>query len=228
MIKHTGGSKVVGKRQNSPHAHYCGFDGNNQFAFICDLGLDRVKIYRIDHDKRELVEHGEAVCEPGGGPRHMKFHPGGKYAFVLNELAMSLSVFDYVAADGSMNLKQTVKTIPDSAREQEVFNSASEILVHPGGKFVYSANRGNDTVSVYKFDDAVGELQRIQVEPVRGSRPRNINISPDGKWLVAAGRDSNSAAPFKIDPETGRLTYVRGSKFVPHPVCVLFTGGEKQ
>jgi len=228
LIKHTGGSKVVGKRQNSPHAHYCGFDGNNQFAFICDLGLDRVKIYRIDHDKRELVEHGEAVCEPGGGPRHMKFHPGGKYAFVLNELAMSLSVFDYVAADGSMNLKQTVKTIPDSAREQEVFNSASEILVHPGGKFVYSANRGNDTVSVYKFDDAVGELQRIQVEPVRGSRPRNINISPDGKWLVAAGRDSNSAAPFKIDPETGRLTYVRGSKFVPHPVCVLFTGGEKQ
>ena len=225
LIQHTGGSKVVGRRQNSPHAHYCGFDVDNKFAFVCDLGLDRVKIYKIDHEKRELVEHGEAVCEPGGGPRHMKFHPGGKYAFVLNELAMSLSVFDYDAASGSMNLKQTVKTIPDSSRDNEVFNSASEILVHPGGKFVYSANRGNDTVSAFEFDEAAGELKRIQIEPVRGSWPRNINLSPDGNWLLAAGADSNSVAPFKIDTDTGRLTYVRGSKFVPHPICVLFTDG---
>lgn len=225
LIQHTGGSKVVGKRQDSPHAHYCGFDGDNKFAFVCDLGLDRVKIYKVDHEKRELVEHGEAVCEPGGGPRHMKFHPGGKHAFVLNELAMSLSVFDYDASNGSMQLKQTVKTIPDSSRDAEVFNSASEVLVHPGGKFVYSANRGNDTVSVYEFDEAAGELERIQIEPVRGSWPRNINLSPDGNWLIAAGRDSNSAAPFKIDTDSGRLTYVRGSRFVPHPICVLFTGG---
>ena len=225
LIQHTGGSKVVGRRQNSPHAHYCGFDNDNRFAFVCDLGLDRVKIYKIDHEKKELIEHGEAVCEPGGGPRHMKFHPGGKHAFVLNELAMSLSVFDYDAANGSMNLKQTVKTIPDSSRDKEVFNSASEILVHPGGKFVYSANRGNDTVSVFEFDEAAGELKRIQIEPVRGSWPRNINLSPDGNWLVAAGCDSNSVAPFKIDTDTGRLTYVRGSRYVPHPICVLFTGG---
>ena len=225
LIQHTGGSKVVGRRQNSPHAHYCGFDNDNKFAFVCDLGLDRVKIYKVDHEKKELIEHGEAVCEPGGGPRHMKFHPGGKHAFVLNELAMSLSVFDYDAANGSMNLKQTVKTIPDSSVEKEVFNSASEILVHPGGKFVYSGNRGNDTVSVFEFDEAAGELKRIQIEPVRGSWPRNINLSPDGNWLVAAGCDSNSVAPFRIDTDTGRLTYVRGSRFVPHPICVLFTGG---
>ena len=228
LIQHTGGSKVVGNRQNSPHAHYCGFDGGNQYAFVCDLGLDRVKIYKIDHENRKLVEHGEAVCVPGGGPRHMKFHPGGKHAFVLNELAMSLSVFDYDASNGSMQLKQTVKTIPDSSRDREVFNSASEILVHPGGKYVYSANRGNDTISVYAFDEAAGTLERIQIEPVRGSWPRNINLSPDGNWLVAAGRDSNSAAPFKVDPDTGLLTYVRGSRYVPHPICVLFTGGGQQ
>ena len=228
LIQHIGGSKVVGNRQNSAHAHYCGFDNDNQYAFVCDLGLDRVKIYKIDHEKRELVEHGEAVCEPGGGPRHMKFHPGGKHAFVLNELAMSLSLFDYDASSGSMLLKQTVKTIPDSSRDKEVFNSASEILVHPGGKFVYSANRGNDTISVFEFDEAAGELKRIQIEPVRGSWPRNINLSPEGNWLIAAGADSNSAAPFKIDTDTGLLTYVRGSKYVPHPICVLFTGGGQQ
>jgi len=210
------------------HAHYCGFDNDNQFAFVCDLGLDRVKIYKIDHEKRELVEHGEAVCKPGGGPRHMKFHPRGKHAFVLNELAMSLSVFDYDASSGNMQLKQTVKTIPDSSVEKEVFNSASEILVHPSGKFVYSANRGNDTISVFEFNEAAGELTRIQIEPVRGSWPRNINLSPDGNWLIAAGADSNSAAPFKVDTETGLLTYVRGSKYVPHPICVLFTGGGQE
>ena len=205
LIQHTGGSKVVGRRQNSPHAHYCGFDVDNKFAFVCDLGLDRVKIYKIDHEKRELVEHGEAVCEPGGGPRHMKFHPGGKYAFVLNELAMSLSVFDYDAASGSMNLKQTVKTIPDSSRDNEVFNSASEILVHPGGKFVYSANRGNDTVSVFEFDEAAGELKRIQIEPVRGSWPRNINLSPDGNWLLAAGACLLYTSPSPRDATLSRM-----------------------
>jgi len=228
LIQHTGGSKVVGNRQNSPHAHYCGFDNANKFAFVCDLGLDRVKIYKVDHTKKELVEHGEAVCEPGGGPRHMKFHPNGKHALVLNELAMSLSVFDYDASNGSMQLKQTVKTIPDSSRDHEVFNSTSEVVIHPSGKFVYSANRGNDTISVFEFDEAAGTLNRIQIEPVRGSWPRNFNLSPDGNWLIAAGRDSNSAAPFKIDTSTGRLTYVRGSRFVPHPICVLFTSGGQQ
>ncbi len=229
LIRHTGGSKVVNGRQNSPHAHYCGFDEGNRFAFVCDLGLDRVKIYKIDFDQRALVEHGEAVCEPGGGPRHMKFHPGGKHAFVLNELAMSLSVFDYNAQAGSMELKQTVKTIPDSARAQEVFNSASEVVVHPGGKFVFSANRGNDTISVFRFDDSNETLDRIQIEPVRGSWPRNFNLSPDGNWLVAAGRDSNTAAIFRVDQTTGRLTFQRGSsQYVPRPICVVFTDRQSQ
>jgi 6-phosphogluconolactonase len=228
LIKHTGGSGVVDNRQNRPHAHYCGFDNDNRYAFVCDLGLDRVKVYRIDHQQRKLIEHGEAVCPPGGGPRHMKFHPGGKHAFVLNELAMSLSVFDYDSSAGMMTLKQTIKTIPDSSRDHEVFNSGSEILVHPSGRFVYSANRGNDTVSVFEFDEATGQMKRIQIEPVRGSWPRNINLSAGGNFLLAAGCDSNSVAPFKIDADTGRLQYLRGSRFVPHPICVLFTDGEQQ
>ena len=223
LIKHTGGSRVVGKRQNSPHAHYCGFDNDNRFAFVCDLGLDRVEIYRIDAQEKKLVAHGNAICEPGGGPRHMKFHPAGKHAFVLNELAMSVSVFDYDAQAGAMKLKQTVKTISDETKDHEVFNSASEIVVHPSGKFVYTGNRGNDTISVFAFEENSGTLERIQIEPIRGAWPRNFNLAPGGQWLIAAGRDSNTAASFKIDAATGKLTHRLRSLFVPHPICVLFT-----
>ena len=228
LVGHTGGSRVYKNHQDSPHAHYCGFDNDNQFAFVCDLGLDRVIIYRIDAQEKKLVAHGEAVCEPGGGPRHMKFHPAGKHAFVLNELAMSVSVFDYDAQAGSMKLKQTVKTISDETKAHEVFNSASEIVVHPSGKFVYAANRGNDTISVFTFDENSGTLERVQIESIRGAWPRNFNLAPGGKWLVAAGRESNTAASFEIDSTTGKLTHHLGSLFVPHPICVLFTQSASQ
>ena len=226
LIKHTGGSRVVGRRQNSPHAHYCGFGPENRFAFVCDLGLDRVKIYQIDPANRKLIPHGEAVCEPGGGPRHMKFHPEGKHAIVLNELAMSLSVFSY-DGQGAMELTQTVDTISPQTQARESFNSGSEIVIHPNGKFVYSANRGNDTISVFSFDVDSGKLERIQVEPIRGAWPRNFNVDPSGHWLIAAGRDSNTATPFAIDQSNGKLQYRRAVKSVPNPICVIFTD-EKQ
>ena len=117
---------------------------------------------------------------------------------------------------------QTVKTLSEATKANEVFNSASEIRVHPSGKFVYSANRGNDSISVFRVDLATGKLSRVEVEPIRGSWPRNFNLDPSGKWLIAGGQKSNTATVFKIDQSTGELTYVRQSTTVPSPICVLF------
>ena len=222
LIKHEGGSRAVPGRQDAPHAHWVGFSPDNRFAFVPDLGLDKVVIYRIDPENAELVFHGYGDVPPGGGPRHMKFHPNGRIIYVLNELALSVTVFDYDKAKGTMVAKQTIPTVDPNELAKELFKSASEIRVHPNGRFVYSANRGHDTITAFRVDESDGTLSVIEVEPVRGATPRNFNLDPSGKWLLAAGQDSHTLAAFAVDDQTGELTYNRSNVTAPSAICVLF------
>ncbi|TWT55918.1 lactonase family protein [Allorhodopirellula solitaria] len=215
------GSGVVEGRQNASHAHWTGTSPDDRFAFVPDLGMDRVVIWKLDADKPSLTHHGFGVCPPGGGPRHMKFGTDGSKIYVLNELALSITVFDYDTEKGEMTPVQTIPTLSDEIKAKENFNSASEIRVHPSGRFVYAANRGHDSISVFQVDDT-GKLEAVEVESIRGGWPRNFNIDPSGKWLIAAGRDSNTATVFAIDAETGELTFTRQTQSVPTPICVLF------
>lgn len=222
LIKHEGGSGVVTGRQDAPHAHWVGTSPDNRFVFVPDLGMDRVVIYRLDVEKADLAPHGFGQCPAGGGPRHMKFHPGGKFIYVLNELEVSVTVFAYDAERGAMTPIQTIPTVSEEAKAKEISVSASEIRVHPSGKFVYAANRGHDTVTAFRIDQATGKLALIECEPIRGGWPRNFGLDPSGRWLLAAGQDSNTIAVFAIDAETGELTYTRTMVMVPTPICVLF------
>ncbi len=222
LIEHEGGSGVFPGRQDKPHAHWIGTSPDNRFVFVPDLGLDKVVIYRLDPQRANLTPHGFGQVPPGGGPRHMKFHTGGRFIYVLNEMELSVSTFAYDAKQGTMTLLQTVPTVPKQEKAKESFVSASEIRVHPSGKFVYAANRGHDTITALRVDRRSGKLAVIECEPVRGSWPRNFNLDPDGKWLLAAGRNSNTLAVFAVDAETGELTYTQTTLMVPTPICVLF------
>ena len=222
LIKHEGGSRVVPGRQDAPHAHWVGFSPDNRFAFVPDLGLDKVVIYKVDPQMAQLTFHGYGEVPAGGGPRHMKFHPNGKNIYVLNELALSVTVFDYKPDTGTMIAKQTIPTVAPELLEKETFKSASEIRVHPSGKFVYSANRGHDTITAFRVDPTTNELSVIEVEPVRGATPRNFNLDPSGRWLLAAGQDSHTLASFAVNTETGELTYNRSNVTAPSAICVLF------
>ena len=223
LIEHSGGSRVVGRRQDTPHPHWTGFSPDEQFAFVPDLGLDKVVIYKVDAAKARVESHAVADTPPGGGPRHMKFHPNGKWAYVLNELSLSVTVYDYDSGAGTMTAKQTIPSVPKEQLILEQFKSASEIRVHPSGDFVYSANRGHDTITAYRVDVETGELTVIEREHVRGATPRNFNIDPTGKWLLAAGQDSHTLATFAIDQESGALTYNRNVVHAPSAICVLFS-----
>ena len=152
----------------------------------------------------------------------MKFHPDGKHAFVLNELKLAVTTFEYSASTGALKPLGTVPALTEKQKARESFNSAAEIRVHPGGKYVYSSNRGHNSISTYKVDTTNGSLTRVEVEPVRGGWPRNFNIDPSGKWLLAAGRDSNTLSVFEINQDSGELTYKRNVAFVPSPICVAF------
>lgn len=223
LVKHTGGSGVVKPVQEKPHAHWAGFSPDGRFALVPDLGLDGIVIYRIDLAKPAIERHGFAASVPGGGPRHLRFSPDGKFIYLLNELSLSVTTFAWDAAAGTAQKLADVPTLSADVKAKEAMNAAAEILVHASGRFVYASNRGNDTVTVYRADPATSTLNVIQVQPVRGAFPRNINLSPDGGWLLAAGADSNTIAVHKVNPTTGELTYqTKGVINVPAPICILF------
>lgn len=222
LIKHQGGSKVVAGRQDKPHAHWVGFSPDHRFAFVPDLGMDQVVIYEVDVAASKLSPHGSAHTVAGGGPRHMKFHTSGKWVYVLNELDLSITVFDYDASAGTMTARQTILTVPKDELVKEKFKSASEIRVHPSGQYVYSANRGHDTITAFRVNQDTGELVVIERENVRGATPRNFNIDPSGHWLLAAGQDSHTLACFEIDQRSGELAYNRSNVHAPSAICVLF------
>ncbi len=223
VIKHQGGSGVVKPVQEKPHAHWTGFSPDGRFALVPDLGLDGIVIYRIDLAKPAIERHGFAASVPGGGPRHLRFSPDGKFIYLLNELSLSVTTFAWDAAAGTAQQLANVPSLSAEVKAKEAHNSGAEILVHPSGRFVYFSNRGNDSVTVFRADPATSAVQVIQVQPVRGAFPRNIALSPDAGWLLAAGADSNTIAAHKVNPTTGELTYqTKGVINVPAPICILF------
>ncbi len=221
LIEHSGASQVT-RQQDSPHPHWTGFSPDNRFAFVPDLGLDKIVIYQHDAASSTLTPHAVGQSPRGAGPRHMRFHPNGRWIYVINEIDVSVSVFDYDADAGTMTLAQTMPAVPKEQLAKEITSSGSEICVHPTGKFVYAANRGHDTVTAFAVDPATGHLQVIEREPVRGAEPRNFNLDPTGLWLLAAGQNSHTLASFRINSQTGELVYNRSVIQTPAPICVLF------
>lgn len=221
LVEHDQPSGVVPDRQSECHPHWAGASPDGRWVLVPDLGADRVFIYALDAETGELVRHGSAKTPPGGGPRHFAFHPDGKHGYVVNELQMSLSSFDWDTERGELTLRGTYPTLTEEQRAGEVFNSASEVDVHPSGRFVYVGNRGHDTITGFRTGDDPAELTPIDLEPVRGSHPRHFTLDPVGQWLLAAGRDSNTVAVFAVNPQTGDLRWSLESDYVPDPTCVL-------
>jgi 6-phosphogluconolactonase len=176
------------------------FSPDNRFAFACDLGLDKVLIYKADTTTGKLAPNEPAFAKTpaGGGPRHLAFHPSGKYIFVNNEMAMTVTVFAFDAEKGTLTEIETVSTLPEADQNKTGFSTA-ETLVHPNGRVVYVSNRTHDTIAVFACDPATGKLKLMQNVPVEGEIPRNICLDPTGKWLIAAHQESGTAALFKVD-----------------------------
>jgi 6-phosphogluconolactonase len=197
-----------------------GVDPSNRFLMVPDLGADRVVIYELDFETGKLVPHGAGTCPPGSGPRHLVFHPNGKFAYVINELQISVTAFEYDKKAGTLKAIQTIESLPEDLRENAC--SGAEICIQPEGKSLYASTRGHDSVSAFRIDPETGKLTFVEREPIRGGHPRSVNLDPRGEWLLAAGRDSNTIAAFQIDPKTGGLVF--GGKVInsPAPICVEF------
>lgn len=222
FIQHTG-SSVNASRQKGPHAHQIIVSPDNRFAFVPDLGLDRIMIYDLDAKAAKLTAHSpdSATIPPGSGPRHLVFHPTNKYAYVITEMLCTVNVLTYDAAKGSFASLQVISTLPPGETVQKG-TSTAEIQVHPNGKFLYGSNRGHDTIVVYTIDPATGKLTYVENVSTRGKTPRHFALDPTGTWLLAENQDSASVAVYKIDQKTGRLTATEQLLEVPNAVSAVF------
>lgn len=221
-IQHTG-SSVNPKRQVGPHAHFITTAPDNRLVFACDLGLDKVLIYQLDPTTAKLTTNNppSAAVPHGSGPRHLAFHPNGKFAYVINEMALTITVFSHDAAQGTFFEEQNVSTVPGDYVITEK-DSSAEVAVHPSGKFVYSSNRGHDSIAVFAVDAKTGKLTLIQNESTQGKTPRHFAIDPGGLWLLAENQNSDSVVGFAIDAATGKLKPTGQTITVGSPVCAVF------
>ncbi|MBL9214304.1 MAG: lactonase family protein [Opitutaceae bacterium] len=206
-------------RQDRPHPHSVTLSPDNRFAYVCDLGLDRIFRYRIDPATAALTADGAQPTAPGAGPRHGKISADGRFLHVINELAGTITTFVRDPVDGGLRPVQTVSTLPPGFAGE---NATAEIRLHPNERFLYGSNRGHDSLAVFARDPASGRLTPVEIVPSGGGHPRNFALSPDGAWLVCANRDSGNLVVFRVDPATGRLTRTPHTAAVPQAVCVLF------
>jgi 6-phosphogluconolactonase len=220
FIQHQGKSANP-KRQESPHAHSINLDAANRFAFVADLGLDKVLVYRYDPAKGTITPNDPpaGAVAPGSGPRHFAFHPSGKYAYAINELANTVTAFQYDAGRGALKEIQTVPTLP---KDFKGTSHTAEVVVHPSGKFVYGSNRGHDSIAVFTIDQSSGQLTLAGHQAEGIKTPRNFNIDPTGAYLLVANQGADSVVVFRIDPKSGALKPTGSVVEVPVPVCVKF------
>lgn len=212
-------------RQKKPAGHSIYTDAANRFVYSCDLGTDNVWIFKLDAEKGALspASPPSGKVPPGAGPRHFALHPGGKFAYVNNEMALSVTAFARDPESGALTALQTLPTMPANAERKGA--STAEIFVHPIGKWLYVSNRGHDTIAVYAIG-ADGKLTAVENAPAQVKVPRGFGIDPTGKWLITAGQNDDRIAVLKIDPTTGKLSATDQSAEVGSPVCVLFAPGK--
>ncbi len=212
------GSSVHPDRQAGPHAHSVVVDAANQFVLVADLGLDKIMLYRLDAAQGKLVPHAPAYAvKPGAGPRHLAFHPNGRWLYATNELDSTVTTLSYDAQRGVLQELQSLSTLP---QDFAGVNYPAHVQVSPSGQFLYVSNRGHDSLAVLQIDEATGVLTTVAHVSTRGQWPRHFMLDPTGNWLLVANQRSDTVVSFRVDPATGRLAPTGQVTKVSAPVCV--------
>lgn len=215
--QHTGKS-VHPSRQKGPYAHSINVTADGRFAFAANLGTDKIYTYRVDTAASTLTRVSEVELTPGSGPRHLALAPDARHAYVINELANTITTFSLDTQTGALIASQTVPTLPADFTT----GTTAEVVVSADGRFVYGSNRGHDSLAVFSVDAATAALTPAGHVSTQGRTPRNFSLSPDGRWLIAANQDGNSLVVYAIDAKTGQPAPTGQVVELGSPVCVRF------
>jgi 6-phosphogluconolactonase len=224
VVQHSG-SSVDPRRQQGPHAHSIVLDNNSRYAFVPDLGLDKIMIYQLDPLQGKLKPNDEpwAKVHAGAGPRHFTFHPSSKYAYVINELDSTLTAFTYDEAHGKLTEIQSVSTLPEDFSDTSY---CADVHVSPSGRFLYGSNRGHDSIVIFEIDEDTFLMIRRPPRSTQGEFPRGFTLDPTGDFLLAANQNTDNIVVFRIDQQTGKLTPTGHMIEVGKPVCLKMTWPE--
>lgn len=216
LQQHTGHGTT--ERQKAPHAHSVWFEPNSDIVISIDLGTNELLFSHLDATSQKLVPSDDYKInmEPGAGPRHLAFHPNGKWIYVANELNSTITLIK--KSDNDKYIKSiSVSSLPYGYAEP---NTCADIRTSSDGKFVYASNRGHNSIAIFEVHSD-GTLRLIGNESTRGDGPRNFSLSPDEEYLIVANQRKRNIVSFKRDKNTGLLNFVSEIK-APTPVCIVF------
>ena len=194
---------------------------NNKFMLGADLGTDKIMIFKLDAANGKIIPNQppSASVKPGAGPRHLTFAPDQKHVYVLSEMGSSVTTFEYDAGTAEMKEIDMVSALPADFKGQ---SSGAEIEIDSSGKFLYTSNRGHDSIAVFSLDSKTGKPTLIQNQSTGGKTPRGFALDPSGNFLVAGDQDTNDIAVFRVDKSTGKLSPTSGKYDLGAPVTFVF------
>ncbi len=205
---------------DAPHPHMIHPDPKNRFVLQTDLGQDRIYVFHFDSGTGKLTPaNAPFVSLPSGdGPRHFVFHPNGMWMYSIQEEASTIVFFLYDSETGALHPEQTISALPQGFTGT---NFCSEIMLAPGGRFVYAANRLHNSIAVFAVS-ASGYLGRVGETMTEGDYPSQFNIDPLGNFLYACNQRSDQITSFRINKSTGMLTFTGRYTPVGTPLCITF------
>lgn len=220
QMKHEG-SGPDSIRQTAPHVHATRITPDNKWLLVPDLGTDKLMIYSFDASTGNLSPASPAFAksQPGSGPRHLDFHPNGKYVYLIEELTGNVVTYAY--DNGNLRLWQRLSSLPQG---KPGFAGSADIHVSPDGKFLYASSRGDfNNIARFRLDKN-GRANPVDFQPTMGAAPRNFNFDPSGKFLLVGNQGSDEIVIFKRHVKTGRLSDTGNRIAVGKPVCIKWIG----
>ena len=221
FVEHQGSSDHP-QRQARPYPHWFRTDPSGKFGLVADLGTDHIVVYRFDDKTGKLAPNDPPFFKltGGSGPRHLAFHPNGKWLYGAMELSNEVVALSWDSTKGTLTQFQAVKTLPEDFKDP---STTAEIAVRKDGKFLYVSNRGHDSIAAYGIDARTGELTLKQRVPSRGKVPRYFTFDHSNHWLIVSNQESGNLSVFAVDAKTGELAPKGEPVPLARPMGVVFT-----
>jgi len=204
------------------HAHQCVFDPSGAYLLVPTqgrrIGYGGVFVFRKEPDGA-LTRTDRWLAREHDEPRHLIFHPNGRFAYLLNEHGNCVTFFHFDRKTGTLEAKQIVSTLPETWTKE---GWASELCISPDGRYLYASNRSHDSVAQLSVDPHTGYMRFLECTPCLGRTPRFMTLTPDGSYLLVANEDSDTIRIFSLDPEDGRLSFTGYTVETGSPTCILW------
>ena len=208
-------------RQQAPHAHRVTVSPDNRFLLVNDLGLDEIHIYRLDADTATLTPNDPPAWKsaPGAGPRALLFHPNGKWAYCVTEMASTVDVLRWDSHHGTL---ETVQEISLKPKGFQGVTGGCDIIFDRHAHFAYVADRFDDIIVTFAVSPTDGKLTLLNRTSCGGKIPRHLALDPSGLWLLVANQASDNITTLARDPRSGQLTASAKSFPLSKPQCLVF------